>query len=412
MPRLRTCLAALLLALGAGAGYARAGMDEDTKYTEKGQTDFDTFLRLLNPYGTWKKIDGLWAYTPLDHGAPYTSGRWLYTEYGWLWQGTRPHSWATEHYGYWKRGADKVWSWYPGPFWLPETIEMRRTDSYIGWRSAQVDDSGSFVEAPIDRYTKFDEWSFVTLPQFANPITPALLAKPDVTRLQLDDSIECRHTYLTYREIDRPGPHPADIAPFIKVPGMLPPHSLADEAAPPAPAPAPNPYAAHMTGTNQPALLGATADPANDPGADRRKVKYWITMSLPTFETKPPPDARWDQIYLYRPDMYQDQDGIERRITLWFNPNARVALKDVLNESPLQHKTPGASPSPATPTRPAAPAEPVDTGNEAAPGSNPFASPLDQGFHVGKLSTDLSASNAPSTNAPPKVPAPAGLKSP
>jgi hypothetical protein len=110
--------------------------------------------------------------------------------------------------------------------------------------------------------------------------------------------------------------------------------------------------------------------------------------------------------------MYQDQDGIERRITLWFNPNARVALKDVLNESPLQHKTPGASPSPATPTRPAAPAEPVDTGNEAAPGSNPFASPLDQGFHVGKLSTDLSASNAPSTNAPPKVPAPAGLKSP
>jgi hypothetical protein len=384
-------------------------MNEDTRYTERGQTDFDTFLQLLNPYGTWSKIDGLWAFTPSDHQPPYTSGRWLYTEYGWMWKGTRPHSWATEHYGYWKRGDNKVWSWYPGPFWLPETIEIRQTQEYIGWRSAQVDDSGSFVEAPIDRYMKFDEWSFVTLAQFANPITPEVLAKPDVTRLQLEASTDCRHQYLTYRMIDRPGPHPADIAPFIKVPGMLAPMTLAEQAAALAakPAPAPNPYAAHMTGTNAPALLDATDTSGLDPKADRRKVKYWVTMSLPTFTTKPPEDAPIDQIYLYRPDMYQDQDGIERRITLWFNPKARTTLSEVLNESPaaLKQTAPASGAPGAAAAIPAAPAEP-DT--DAAPGSNPFSGGLEQSFHEGKITP---ISNAPSTNAPPKAPAPSGLKS-
>ena len=413
MPRSRFRLVILLAVLGLALGLARGAMDEDTKYTERGQADFDTFLQLLNPYGTWSKIDGLWAYTPLDHLPPYTSGRWLYTEYGWMWKGTRAHSWATEHYGYWKRGADKVWSWFPGPLWLPETIEIRQTPDYIGWRSAQVDDSGSFVEAPIDRYTKFDEWSFVTRPQFANPIKPSVLAPPDVTRVQLEASVDSRHSYFTYREIDRAGPHPADIAPFIKVPGMLAPLTMQEQAAALATKPAPQipstNYAAHMTGTNAPTLLGSTADVNADPNADMRKVKYWITMSLPSYWAKPPDDARDDQVYLYRPDMYQDQDGIERRILLWFNPNARTSLSDVLNESPSKLKSSDTTPGAALPAVPATPATP-DT--EAAPGSNPFTGALDVPFHEGKVSNDVSsASNSPATNAPPKGPAPSGLKS-
>ncbi len=356
MSRFRACLLILLAIFGV----AHAGMNEDTKYTEKGQADFDTFLHLLNPYGTWSKIDGLWAYTPLDHQAPYTSGRWLYTEYGWMWKGTRPHSWATEHYGFWKRGANKVWSWYPGPFWLPETIEIRQTPDYIGWRSAEVDDSGNFVEAPIDRYTKFDEWSFVTHAQFANPITPSVLAKPDIARVQLEASTDCRHTYFTYREIDRPGPHPADIAPFLKEPGMLAPLTMQEQAAAVTPPPTAitamgTNYAAHMTGTNAPTLLGSTADPNADPNADQRKVKYWITMSLPTYWTKPPEDARFDQVYLYRPDMFQDQDGIERRITLWFNPSTRVTLQEALNQHSFKSTSSGTAVLPALPAVPVAP---------------------------------------------------------
>ena len=364
--RLLSLILACLALLGLGTS-ARAAMNADTPYTQRGQTDFDTALKLLNPYGTWSKIGGKWAYTPSDHQAPYTDGRWLYTEFGWYWKGRLPHSWITEHYGYWKYGADKVWSWYPGAYWLPEIVEIRATTKYIGWRSGAVDSTGSYIEAPIDRYGKPEEWTFVTLDQFANPITPKIVAPIDVATQQLEDSTDCRHTYLTYREIDRPGPHPADFSDLCKDGGMLAPLSLQDRAAarPAAPAPATNNYAAHMTGTNAPSLMGAEIDPA----ADTRQVKYWITMSLPTFWTNPPPDARPEQIYLYRPDFYQDEDGIARRITLWFNPGERTSLRDLLGGS-------GPSGKPSVTTNgagaPAVPATPAMSEAGAA-----FRSPID-----------------------------------
>jgi hypothetical protein len=392
------------LALLSLSALARAGMNADYRYTQRGQTDFDTVLQLLNPYGTWSKIDDKWAFTPSDHLAPYTDGRWIYTEYGWYWKGRLPHSWATEHYGYWKRGDDKVWSWYPGSYWLPQIVELRVTSKYIGWRSGEVDSDGSFVEAPIDRFSKPEEWTFVTLAQFANPITPAILAPQDVVESQLEDSTDSHHTYLTYRPIDRPGPHPADLATLCKDGGMLPHPTAADELAllrssqssQKTPAlPATNSAAVVMTGTNAPALL----DTQPAPTVDARQVKYWITMSLPTFWTPPPDDARPDQIYLYRPDLYQDSDGIARRITLWFNPKARGTLQDLLGKSALTTKTPAsADNSPGSPAIPASPDEP-----------NPFRSPLDQAAH----SSDSGSTNhAPNLSSKAQTPAPSGAAVP
>ena len=384
------------------------GMTSQTPYTDRGQTDFDTVLQVLNPYGAWSKIGEKWAFTPRDHEAPYTDGRWIYTEYGWYWKGRLPHSWATEHNGYWKRGADKVWSWYPGPYWLPEIVEIRATSKYIGWRTGEVDDNGNFVEQPIDRYSKTDEWTFVTLTQFANPITPEIVARPDVAKTQLEESTECRHTYLTYREIDRPGPHPADFSDLCKDGGVLAPKILRDEASAQSPPPSPvipgytpvaaatNDPAAKMTGTNAPALLGAEINPA----ADTRKVKYWITMSLPTYWTPPPPDAKPEEIYLYRPDFYQDGDGIARRITLWFNPKARNTLSDLLEENkPPTGTKASASTTPSIPASPAVPAS-----QESAPAPNPFHSPLDDSYQPGSTNH--------STNASTKNPAPSGLNTP
>jgi len=394
--------ALLCLALPGLGMIARGGMTSDTPYTDRGKTDFDTALQLLNPYGSWSKIDGKWAFTPRDHLAPYTDGRWIYTEYGWYWKGRLPHSWATEHYGYWKRGADKLWSWYPGPYWLPEIVEIRATSKSIGWRSAEVDDDGNFVEAPIDRYSKMDEWTFVTLTQFANPITPEIVARPDAAKTQLEESTDCRHTYLTYREIDRPGPHPADFSDLCKDGAMLAPKTLRDEAAAQAQPPPPpgriatNSPAAIMNGTNAPTLLGAEIDPA----ADTRKVKYWITMSLPTYWTPPPSDAKPEEIYLYRPDFYQDEDGIARRITLWFNPKARNTLTDLLGETKSAPRAQAHSATaPAISASPAVPAS-----REPAPAHNPFRSPLDEPFQP--------AGTNHSTNAPAKNPAPSGLSAP
>jgi hypothetical protein len=132
-------------------------------------------------------------------------------------------------------------------------------------------------------------------------------------------------------------------------------------------------------------------------------------MSLPTFWSKPPEDARADQVYFYRPDMYQDQDGIERRITLWFNPNARTSLSEALNESQSTGKPFALKPS--APALPAVPATPADSDTEAAPGSNPFGGALDQPFHQGKINNAATNdANSPATNAPAKGPAPSGLK--
>jgi len=392
-------IGSLLLSL---APISQAGLTADTPYTDRGQTDFDTALQLLNPYGAWSKIEGKWAFTPRDHLAPYTSGRWLYTEFGWYWKGTQPHSWLTEHYGYWKRSPNKVWSWYPGPYWLPQIVEIRASTKYVGWRSGEVDSDGNFVEAPIDRFSKPDEWTFVTLAQFANPITPSLVAPPDVAKLQLEDSTDCRHTYLTYREIDRPGPHPADFTDLCKDGGMLAPLSLRDQTlrdqstsasghnAPPTLTT--NTAAAIMNGTNAPTLVGAEIDPA----ADTRKVKYWITMSLPTYWTPPPPDAQPNQIYLYRPDFYQDQDGIARRITLWFNPKAHTSLADILGDNAPAAKS---SPAPDGPATPAVPAS-----GESDQAQNPFRSPLDE---PARASNSTHASSASSKN-----PVPTGLSAP
>jgi len=405
-------LCAVLLASAAVS--SQAGL---TPYTERGKTDFDTALHLLNPYGTWSKIDNVWAYTPTDHLAPYTDGRWIYTEYGWYWKGNLPHSWVTEHYGYWKRGADKVWSWYPGPFWLPQIVELRQTSTHIGWRSGPVDQDGNFIEAPADRYAKTDEWTFVTMAQFAGPITPQIVASPQDTATLLEDSVESSHTYFTYHEIDRPGPHPADFLKFGTAGGMLAPITLEDRLAaqPPPPSPlipglnatsaAVNAKIAAMTGTNAPSFVERPS-----PGVDTRKVKYWITMSLPTFWTKPPPDARPEEIYLYRPDFYQDNDGIARRITLWFNPMSRTSLKVLLGD-----KLPGAKPGSPQPKSTSGPAQ-----------SNPFQSPLDDSYQPDAnaetppprtpsassknptppsgLKQELDSDSLPTTNAPPEPP--------
>ena len=79
--------------------------------------------------------------------------------------------------------------------------------------------------------------------------------------------------------------------------------------------------------------MTATASPP-----DPRQVAYWVTMFLPDRWTPPPADAKPNELYIYRPDFYQDQDGIERRVALWLNPNLRsteaIHLQDVFSHHP------------------------------------------------------------------------------
>jgi hypothetical protein len=399
-----TLFALLAVAL---ASSAQAGL---APFTDPGKIDFDTAIELINPYGTWAKVGDKWAFTPLDHAVPYTNGRWLYSEYGWLWKGNSPHSWVTEHYGYWKRGEDKVWAWYPGPHWLPQIVEIRASPAGIGWRSAEVDADGNFVEAPADRFTKTDEWTFVAPAVFAGPITPAIIAQPAQAEQMLEQSTESVHSYLTYREIDRPGPHPADFinlgdgrmfAPMTDAERAKALHPLAAAAKPPTPKQVPTDpakIAASLTASDTlpeiPQQPGGT-DPSDDP----RQVKYWVTMSLPTYWTAAPPDARLNEVYLYRPDFYQDEDGIARRIAFWLDPTLRsteaIHLADVLNHHP------GALVHAASPGGAAIPAAPVSA----------LASPFEDSFRPASGNTAEESSKAPASAPPtnaPTAPAPDG----
>jgi hypothetical protein len=378
---------ALVVLFSSGAP-ARAGL---APYTEPGKIDFDTAMGLLNPYGTWAQIDGKWAWTPLDHAVPYTNGRWLYSEYGWFWKGNTPTSWITEHYGYWKRGADKVWAWYPGPDWLPQTVELRSSSDGIGWRSGEVDRDGNFVEAPSDRFTKIDEWTFVTPAQFAGPITPAIVANGDVTERLLEESTDSLHSYLAYRLIERPGPHPAN---FINLGdgGMFAPMTDQERQA-----------ALHPKTPVQPE---SPAPNDGGPPDDPRQVKYWVIMCLPTRWAPPPVESNLNELYIYRPDFYQDHDGIQRRIALWLNPSLRSTeafqLQNVLGHAQA-HAAPGAS----GPAAAAVPAEPA---------GSPFVSPFEEPTPVteGTKASDKPAPASPvsaSTNAAPAV-VPAGRATP
>jgi hypothetical protein len=414
MRLVRLLFHAVLLGLCASGTLSRGGV---APYTDPGKIDFDAALELINPYGTWAKVNDKWAFTPLDHAAPYTNGRWLYSEYGWFWKGNAPHSWLTEHYGYWKRGADKVWAWYPGPYWLPQTVEIRSSADGVGWRSAEVDRDGNFVEQPADRFTKTDEWTFVTRAQFAGPITPSIAAPSAASEQLLEESIVSTHSYLTYRPIERPGPHPAD---FINLGDgkMFAPMTFAERAlamrrpaaprkpgegtnaAPVATKPDAAALAASLTASAEmPDTSPDTADA--DPAADPRQVKYWVTMSLPTFWTPPPVDAGRDQLYIYRPDFYQDEDGIERRIAFWLDPSLRsseaIHLADVLRHRPAG---PAATNGPGVAAVPAAPA-----GNDFA---NPFNQPIEPsaGTKTTASPSPVFSAGAP-TNAAPASSGPA-----
>ena len=124
------------------------------------------------------------------------------------------------------------------------------------------------------------------------------------------------------------------------------------------------PQAEHGQGvyTTLPQIVADEDDLNYEPKLDH----HWVYLAgiVGSADAKPPPDAKAEEIYLYRPDIFQDQDGIERRITLFLDPKARVKLKDLLGSTPLN--------ATARPSGPAVPA------TAAAPANDPFQNPAKQ----------------------------------
>lgn len=112
-----------------------------------GGVTFNYFYSSLRSYGEWIEIDyDVYAWKPAHagrHWAPYKTGRWIWSDYGWYWDSYEPYGWAVYHYGRWYFDDYYGWIWIPDNEWGPAWVEWRYDDDYIGW-------------SPLPPYAVFD----------------------------------------------------------------------------------------------------------------------------------------------------------------------------------------------------------------------------------------------------------------
>jgi len=104
------------------------------------------FFDALSPYGNWISVPdyGGYIWHPFEVGPgwrPYTNGRWLWSDYGWLWFSYEPWGWATYHYGRWVFDDYYGWIWVPDTVWAPAWVTWYTGPEYIGWAPLPPDDS-------------------------------------------------------------------------------------------------------------------------------------------------------------------------------------------------------------------------------------------------------------------------------
>jgi hypothetical protein len=106
--------------------------------------DVAMFYDDLSQYGQWAKYENygpVWRPGQVSQDwQPYTNGRWVPTDNGYVFESQEPWGWATYHYGNWMPTQENGWVWVPGRTWYPSTVEWRTSpedtppdDSYVGW---------------------------------------------------------------------------------------------------------------------------------------------------------------------------------------------------------------------------------------------------------------------------------------
>jgi hypothetical protein len=247
-------------------------------YLVRPTVDFDMIIDALKEQGTWVAVEEgkeQYYFNPNETMSaavpPYRNGQWHYTDYGWTWKGEHPDSWALDHYGFWSQSLSgkKHWVWAPTIHWLPSTVEWLQSGEYYGWRACQLDRFSNPVEPESQRYRDPEEWNFVHRSKLSQPLTAADFATKEKTVALMEEALPVDHIYKAYREIGRPGPDPSILMDDPENPEALP--------------------------------------------------VIPVTLSLPDLRHQPK-EVLPDQYYVYRPDFYQDADGIMRRIHLFLYP--------------------------------------------------------------------------------------------
>jgi len=121
---------------------------------------------VLNAYGSWIDVGiygRVWQPAVLSDWRPYTLGRWVWTDRGWMWDSDEPFGWVVYHYGYWTQIGALGWVWVPGNEWSPARVDWYCDNGYVGW-APTAPPQASYPEAYQPGYENY--WTVVPAPQF------------------------------------------------------------------------------------------------------------------------------------------------------------------------------------------------------------------------------------------------------
>jgi len=112
----------------------RAELEEQTSATDdgNGQGYSSTNEQMHRNIWIWRPH----KYRMHNNWAPYSNGRWYYTEDDeWYWDPDYDYGWgwATYHYGRWVFSPYYGWIWIPGRYWAMSWVEWCYYDNYVGW---------------------------------------------------------------------------------------------------------------------------------------------------------------------------------------------------------------------------------------------------------------------------------------
>jgi hypothetical protein len=137
---------------------------------------YGSFYSHLAPHGVWMEFeDGLVAWRPtiMRRGwAPYSIGRWIWTDYGWYWDSYESFGYITYHYGRWYYDDYYGWIWIPDYDWAPAWVEWRYDDSYIGWAPLPpyaVFSINVGIHFSFNYVTPYNHWHFVNYDYMCDP---------------------------------------------------------------------------------------------------------------------------------------------------------------------------------------------------------------------------------------------------
>jgi len=168
---------------------------------------YSMFYTKLAPYGDWiETSDYGYVWHPSEaersrNWRPYTNGRWVYSDVGWMWVSAEPFGWAAYHYGRWTRLRGVGWVWVPGETWASAWVSWRKSNDYIGWAPLPPEarfEPRSGIRNWADNYYDIgpEQYSFLPTRQFGTQQVASVVVTPEQNVTIMSQTVNV--TNLTY----------------------------------------------------------------------------------------------------------------------------------------------------------------------------------------------------------------------